>query len=519
MHRPPWLRQAVPRYLISKGVLPVSDLDEILGAQRADDKIKRDQWGRYLLPNPETGKTQGWTRVTTIAKTLDDPFGLQGWGEAMVALGIGRRKDLYAQAASMSSWDEDKDDLKALVKDAKAAAASGARANLGTAVHRFSERMDRGETVKIPEELEPDLIAYAGATSLAGVGVEPGWIERVIICPELQAAGTLDRVNMAAGWRLPKIGDVKTGKTLEYAGLSIAIQLAIYANASHWWNPQTGKLVEMIPVDKDEAIVWHIPIGKGICVPYTVDIAAGWEAAQLAFKARVWRKRKGLLVKLEELPSDTYASRLAWVRDRVRIVIDAGHGAELAAKWPTGVPTLREGGLSDDQLTKIGDACSKVEAKHGMSFGDNDPGVPVDAPDVEEEPKAKPPEPEKPSGPTPADRARAKLSSFERDTWAGIAAAAMVDPTAVMTEADLWRIGAVADALSGGELAFSPSDGVCVTHKGEQCATEHYENGKAVLAEVRKACKAFGIKPVPRSCSAAVTNPLLVAHLLRNIPF
>ncbi len=36
----------------------------------------KDRWGRYKISDPASGKERGYTRVTTIAKVLDDSSSL-----------------------------------------------------------------------------------------------------------------------------------------------------------------------------------------------------------------------------------------------------------------------------------------------------------------------------------------------------------------------------------------------------------------------------------------------------------
>jgi len=122
---------------------PVTDVDKILEApdQAARDaKVKRDQWGRYLLPHPQTGKQQAWTRVTTFADVLTEKFALHGWDERNIAWGMGQRPDLVAEAASYP--DSNHENLNGIIKQAKDAARASAPANMGTAIHRFAERVD-----------------------------------------------------------------------------------------------------------------------------------------------------------------------------------------------------------------------------------------------------------------------------------------------------------------------------------------------------------------------------------------
>ncbi len=62
------------------------------------DTTRRDQYGRYLVVPPTGGKPIGYTRVTTVAKALDDGGGLAShWKASMVATGLMMRPGLRAQ--------------------------------------------------------------------------------------------------------------------------------------------------------------------------------------------------------------------------------------------------------------------------------------------------------------------------------------------------------------------------------------------------------------------------------------
>lgn len=271
---------------------------------KPEARIKRDRWGRYEIPHPDTGKTQSWTRATTLASTLADRFGLEQWSKRNVVLGIGARVDLYAQAAA--ALPEDKDTLNQIVAQAEEASKAKAGANTGSALHRFTERADAGEDVQAPAPWDADLAAYRSTMNEAGLTVVAGWLERVLLVPEVDVAGTCDRLLDVGRWgALPRIGDLKTAKdVVRYGMTEIALQLSLYAHATHWFDPDAGELHEIdVKIDQDRAIVMHLPVGQGRCTLYEVDIAAGWDAVRLAVDVRNWRKRKNLCAELT--PSTT----------------------------------------------------------------------------------------------------------------------------------------------------------------------------------------------------------------------
>ena len=255
-----------------------------------------------------------WTRATTIAGTLADRYGLERWALRNVVLGIAARPDLYALA--VSAKPEDKDLLGRIVDDAQEAAKSRSGANLGTALHRLTERIDRGEILDVPDAWKPDIDAYAQTVADNSIKILPEWIERVVIAPQWEAAGTLDRLVHYDGRFM--VADLKTGQNALAGAGDIAVQLAIYANSTHAWIGEADKvprdrygryelpdpatdtdddnpIYEPLPdMDRDRALVIHLPVGKGVCQIHEIDIKAGREAIDLALAVRDWRKRDDL---------------------------------------------------------------------------------------------------------------------------------------------------------------------------------------------------------------------------------
>lgn len=268
-----------------------------------------DQYGRYLLPDPGNpgGGRIPWTRATTLAGTIDDTWNLQQWDQRMVAHGLGKREDLYALAQALDP-ETDKKDLQKVCDDAKTAAGASAGANLGTAFHGFTVTADRNPgdwAGVVPARWHDHVTAYREGLRAAGYTVVPNMIERKVVNTACRSAGKFDRmlIETTASDRvgvLPVIGDVKTEKQSDsyapftYSMRSIAIQLAIYANASHYW---TG--VDYLPMptmNLNTAYVMYVPARSAASFAlWEVDIKQGWDVVQLAIDVRRWRSTKGLM--------------------------------------------------------------------------------------------------------------------------------------------------------------------------------------------------------------------------------
>lgn len=256
-----------------------------------------------------------WTRATTVASTLEDRFGLEKWSQRNIVLGLGLRQDLVAHAASCTP--DDKKTLNSIAQQAEEAAKAKKGANLGSALHSFTERVDRGEDFNVIPPWDKDIAAYRAVMSKAQVEIDPHWIERVVVVPAIKTAGTLDRIVTYQGEKY--IADVKTG-SVDY-NTSIAVQLAIYAGATHAWKgdaesvprdrwgryelPDPTKspdVYEPMPeVNRERALVIHLPAGTGSCFLHWINIADARHAVKTAIWVRDWRKRKDLLTPLEEV--------------------------------------------------------------------------------------------------------------------------------------------------------------------------------------------------------------------------
>lgn len=276
---------------------------------------KRDQYGRYRLPDPDTGKPGGYTRATTFAKSISDTFILSQWGQRMVGKGVSMRPDLIAAFASTPFGERKK--LNDLAEQAKTTAGAKEGANLGSALHTFTEQHDRGERPDVPAPWDRDVKAYAALLDQEGLEVVPELIERIVLWRRFGIAGTFDRIVRVTreivlrvpdgskdGYRLVTLNegdlvvlDLKTGRALEYGWLEIAVQLTCYARADLQFDKVAKQWLDgpdLLGVRKDVALVVHLPTGKGVAELHAVDLDAGHELAELCARVRNARKVKGL---------------------------------------------------------------------------------------------------------------------------------------------------------------------------------------------------------------------------------
>ena len=256
----------------------------------------RDRYGRPLIVPRAGGKPRPYTRPTTLADTLDDRHNLELWKMRQVTLGLVARPDLIARAATTDPTD--KSTLNGIASDALDAAGSSAAANLGTAIHAAIEQVNRGH--EPPEMFADAVAAYRGALERHGVEVDPDNVERFCVNELVSAAGTFDmRVRVGDRWY---IADLKTGSSVEWSGRSFAIQLAIYAGATSYYDCATDTHTDPEPVDQDRALIVHLPAGGDTCTLHWLDIAAGREALDHAMWVRKWRNNKDLLTEVDAEP-------------------------------------------------------------------------------------------------------------------------------------------------------------------------------------------------------------------------
>jgi len=358
---------------------------------------KRDQWGRPLIVPPTGGDPIGYTRVTTVAKTLDTEHALSNWKQRMTAAGLARRPDLLALIASHLTVTgdipiEQKNAVQQWCEEAQEAARASAGANLGTALHKFTETLDAGtELANVPEALRNDLDAYRQLVTQQQLHME--MIEAFVVLDEYRVAGTLDRLLRLDGVALAIIGDLKTSNNIDYSWLSIAVQLATYAHGTLYHD---GVRTPLPPVDLNTALVIHLPSTQGEAYLHSVDIAAGWEAFHRSLWTREWRDRTVNELKASviipktvgnfvpavatelipqtphEQPADNGPladpARVEWVKGRLK-ALPADAAQALANVWPANVPGFKQDHRhTESELARIEFNLGYIEAQFSVAF-------------------------------------------------------------------------------------------------------------------------------------------------------
>lgn len=467
-------------------------------------KPERNGRGQYLIPHPDAApgdKPKALTRATTYIKATQDMNGLIGWEKRMVALGIAARPDLYARLSSIDP--DDKATINAIVDDAKEAAQASKGANLGTALHEWTDAVDAGRDVTVPAPWDADIAAYRAEMARCGVEVVPGMIERTVALFDLGVAGTFDRLVTVPGHELPLVADLKTGN-VAYAWGEIAMQLALYAHAETIYDWGGRCHVAMPAVDRTKALVMHLPVGQAECTLYLLDIVDGWEMVQVAGRVRRYRREckkaasvleppDALAEALEATTSEggegvtdagtedtgaveptatamapgsapppteshaegVVAERIEHLRRRVETLatID-GAMDRLGACWPTGVPTFRqhredgtpfEPWMLDDLAAIVADVEASVEAPFPP---DRDPGGPL-----------------LPNDPRIADlRARVQALPADLRDWVGTELGAQGVPQLSGGKATVGHLDTAADIIGKAEMGADVRASQAIAH-------------------------------------------------------
>lgn len=301
-------------------------------AAHADQRPKARINGnnQYIFPDPDTGKDKAWTRVTTLAKTIEDNFGLMRWEKRVVLQGAAMKPDLCVAALAA----EDNDDLDRLAETAKEHAGGNAGSRMGTAMHALCDRVDRGEKLTVPASVRRDLDAYRKA--IAPFDIEA--IERHVCLPTIGVAGAVDRyVRQRASGGPLVVWDLKTGRADSHKWVPWLIQVTLYVRAKLWIDLATETWQPLEDVEQDYAYICHLPQGEGTATLYRLDLALGDELIEQCLEVRRVRRYKDFVSEVD------LASLVAPTTPQPPVGAGQAAGGREPASVPDASPAASEG--------------------------------------------------------------------------------------------------------------------------------------------------------------------------------
>lgn len=387
------------------------DIDDIEGTPEKPDFRRANGAPMYYDDN---GKNQRGSRPSGWGKELDDENALVNWKIDRAASGVAHDKALQARYVAIDLDDPDTKPQRSTLRQAAINAGRGDEASdIGTALHSMSERWEQDDEFSPPEPYLSSLTSYG--EGLERLGLESVLFEYQVVNETYRAAGTADRLWVTTkplvtpdGEILPVgtliLGDLKTGKTLDFSLPGYFVQMYLYASGRRYDVIADGFHDDQPEVNQRWAIIAHMPSVGGGCEFIWVDLSVGEFGAYLVQQVRTWRKMwksneygapavqvhvadteiaealDAEIQPVEVADTEWIDKMVPYIRHRLAQINE--HEAarkQLLVFWPKGLPTPKQGYTDVEQVSTVLGLLDKIEADHGLTFvGDNpniEPGV------------------------------------------------------------------------------------------------------------------------------------------------
>ena len=373
--------------------MPSVDINELDDTHESRNDFRRAN-GAPLVSDPQDPeKTLRYRRPSGYAKLLDDESALTEWRIWKSMIGVARSQALAAKVAVCK--DEDRAEKKVLREEASDKGAANEAADTGTALHAMTARVeDMTDRFEAPEQYVDDLAAYVNF--LDDYGLVSEMTEVHMVNDAYRAAGTADRVYkltyplecpdgsvMEPGTLI--LADLKTGKKLDFSLPGYCVQLALYADGV-LYDVLTERRLPTPPIDRSWAMLVHLPVGQATCMPLWVSVDLGLRGALLAFDVNEWRnawkagrdghdahpvptpERVGAL-EIDVALDNANEALLDYIKVRIAVVRTNERAAQtLLQRWPSGVPTPKQGLSDEAHIIKVLDLLDKIEAEYSLPF-------------------------------------------------------------------------------------------------------------------------------------------------------
>lgn len=315
--------------------------------EEVEAEVERDKNGRPMILQ-EDGTKLPYSRASSYGGQLDDKTNVNNWAKRQIVRGVaialrGGKAPAFLDAVPerlFDPWEDqdgekgDKKLLDSLAERAQDMAGSNLKSQLGTDIHYATELIDLGESLDFGlRDFEPKrrqvLMERADAYYKKIQEYRIRWdsVETFGVQDDLQVAGTWDRRGSVPWWPQHKqvIGDVKTSSTMDFAGITYAVQLATYAHMKAY-DIATAERTPHEDMNEKWALIVHVERFMGGAVElYPVNIDWGWRHAELA-RSVILARREG-----SRKGADAVISKLD---DREAMILSAASHAELEEMRP-----------------------------------------------------------------------------------------------------------------------------------------------------------------------------------------
>jgi hypothetical protein len=380
--------------------IDVEELDD----EHEDRHDFRRANGAPLVSDPtDETKTLRYSRPSSYAKCLDDEEALHNWRLWKAMEGVARSPALQTQVAVTK--DDDKTEKKTLREKALDKGSANERADQGTGLHAMTARSEDSSDVDWdpPEQFVNDLDAYRDA--LATYGLVSEMVEVHMVNDAFRAAGTADRI-----YRLTKrlkapdgsfiepgeliVGDLKTGKKLDFSLPNYACQLALYAQGT-LYDIVTERRLPTPPIHNNWALLVHLPVGRAHCDVLWCSIELGIYGAWLAKEVKEWRRKwkngthdcpvaevpfDAVEAVQTELGAEVVAdvdllpALVEFAKLRIKTIGENPAAKDtLILRWPADLPTPKKGIEKPLDMIRLLDILDKIEAQYSIPFLHQDP--------------------------------------------------------------------------------------------------------------------------------------------------
>lgn len=250
----------------------------------------------YVVPGLDgIARTETFVRATSHAKVLDETTALTRWQLRGTVLGLARNPELLDRLDLGGAQHIDELEFGSKLALSSVANAAQRRvgghdgSEFGTKLHGYVEALIEGVITldQVPALLRPYVVVLFAAIRVHRLNFVRTMTERTVFIPATGMVGTFDFLLQNADGEL-LIGDLKTSSSIDYSWLSIAVQLAQYANAKLMlsWNGSCWE--PMLPVSNVTGVVVSVPKDEPSPVArvYYVDLALGAEMMDTATRVQ-----------------------------------------------------------------------------------------------------------------------------------------------------------------------------------------------------------------------------------------